>query len=205
MSRYLHVFTLLNVSRYKQCYDDSGKLLLVDRGERVRDERVHAFLLIQNELLRMANGSWERKYAALLENTDTKCPMDAEQFNFSSSFLMYPTPNRKISTHRPLATSYTDKSIIIESSICHQLVAEKFEYICIDVLQQKFSRSSYVQRTLLNILPRLAAFNKDYFVENHLPGAMNHLFNIIKGREKNMAFIAIGKLGYPNKRPSTSN
>nr|ALE20544.1 mTOR [Leptinotarsa decemlineata] len=179
---------------YKQCYEESGKLLLADRGEKIKDERVHAFLLIQNELLRLSNATWERKYTTLLENTDTKRSFEGEKFNFNRPLFMYPNPNKKSADHHISLTLTTEKPVIIESSVCHQLVAEKFPYICIDVMQQKFSRYNYVQQTLLKILPRLAAFDKKDFVEKHLPGAMNYLFNILKSRERdrNKAFVTIG-------------
>ncbi|KAJ8929828.1 hypothetical protein NQ314_017426 [Rhamnusium bicolor] len=179
---------------YKQCYDESGKLLLADRGEKIRDERAHGSLLILNELLRLANASWERKYTALLENTDTKRTSDGDHFNFNRPLFMFTNPTKKATNHQVLAALIPDKPVIIESFICRQLVAEKFEYICLDVLQQKFSRYNYVQQTLLTILPRLAAFDKKSFVEKHLPSAMNHLFNILRSREKDRttAFITIG-------------
>ncbi|XP_018572076.1 serine/threonine-protein kinase Tor [Anoplophora glabripennis] len=179
---------------YKQCYEESGKLLLADRGERVKDERVHASLLILNELLRLANASWERKYTALLENTDPKRSSDCDSFSFNRPLFMYTNPTKKASNYQVLSALSSEKHVIIESFTCRHLVTEKFEYICLDVLQQKFSRYSYVQQTLLTVLPRLAAFDKKCFVEKHLPGAMNHLFNILRGREKDRttAFITIG-------------
>ncbi|KAJ8946331.1 hypothetical protein NQ318_004221 [Aromia moschata] len=179
---------------YKQCYDESGKLLLADRGERIRDERVHGSLMILNELLRLANASWERKYTVLLDSTDTKRSTDGDNFSFNRPLFMYANPTKKAASQQILAALVPDKPTIIESSACRQLVVEKFEYICLDVLQQKFSRYSYVQQTLLTILPRLAAFDKKCFVEKHLPSAMNHLFNILRGREKERttAFITIG-------------
>lgn len=108
---------------------------------------------------------------------------------------MYTNPTKKAANYQVLSALSSEKHAIIESFTCRHLVTEKFEYICLDVLQQKFSRYSYVQLTLLTILPRLAAFDKKCFVEKHLPGAMNHLFNILRGREKDRttAFITIGK------------
>ncbi|XP_050511015.1 serine/threonine-protein kinase Tor [Diabrotica virgifera virgifera] len=182
------------VTWYKLCYEESGTLLLADKGERIRDESVHAFLLIQNELLRLANASWERKYTSLLEKTEMRRSNDQETFNFNRPLFMYPTPNKKSANYQILAAIQPEKPIIIESSACHQLILEKFPYLCIDVMQQKFSRYTYVQQTLLNILPRLAAFDRKDFVEKHLPGAMTYLFNMLKSRDKerNMAFIAVG-------------
>ncbi|KAG5896958.1 hypothetical protein JTB14_024805 [Gonioctena quinquepunctata] len=179
---------------YKQCYEESGKLLLADRGEKIKDERAHAFLLIQNELLRLANATWERKYTSLLESTDTKRSIEGEQFSFNRPLFMYPNPSKKTTNNQISVALKSEKPVIIESSVCHQLVAEKFPYMCIDIMQQKFSKYSCVHQTLLKILPRLAAFDKKDFVEKHLPGAINYLFSMLKSKEKdkNMAFIAIG-------------
>lgn len=167
--------------------------MLTDRGERIKDERVHAFLLIQNELLRLANASWERKYTTLLENTSTTYSLENETFNFNRPLFINAASNKK-PINPILAALIPEKPVIIESSLCHQLVAEKYEYICLDIIQQKFSRQSYVQQTLMILLPRLAAFNKEIFVKKHLPGVMNLLFNATKGREKDrsIAFTTIG-------------
>nr|CAH7722994.1 unnamed protein product [Callosobruchus chinensis] len=182
------------VNWYKQCYDDSGKLLLAEKGEKLKDERIHAFLLIQNELLHLANASWERKYNALFESTDPKRSTEGEHFSFNRPPFMYPNRNKKVANHDVATALHPDKPIIIESSTCRQLVAEKFEYICIEVMQQKNSRCHYVQQTLLTILPRLAAFDRKCFVKKHLAGAMNYLFTILRGKEKDrhMAFVTIG-------------
>lgn len=103
--------------------------------------------------------------------------------------------SNKKSSNPILAALIPEKPVIVESSLCHQLVAEKYEYICLDVIQQKFSKQSYVHQTLMIILPRLAAFNKEIFVQKHLPGVMNLLLGAAKGREKDrsVAFTTIGK------------
>lgn len=149
-------------------------------------------MLIQNELLRLSNALWERKYTDLLENTSTKLSSE-ESFDFQRPLPINPSSNKKSANHI-LAALIPEKPIIIESSICHQLMSDKYEYTCLDVIHQKFSRQSYVQQTLMNILPRLAAFNRELFVQKHLTGVMNHLFNNVKGRDKDRstAFVTIG-------------
>ncbi|XP_066259712.1 serine/threonine-protein kinase mTor [Euwallacea similis] len=185
-------------SWYRQCYDVSGKLLSVDKGERVRDDRIHGSLLILNELLYCSNATWERKYLSLQESTDPKPDLEIEQFSFNRPPFMYPIHAKKkatsMITNMVTSTLSPEKPIIIESSVCRQLVAEKFEYICIDVLAQKSLKVNFVQQTLLTILPRLAAFNKEKFVEKYLPSTMNYLCSILRGREKdrNSAFVTIG-------------
>jgi FKBP12-rapamycin complex-associated protein len=54
---------------------------------------------------------------------------------------------------------------LYESAACRQLMTERFDEVCKDVLNQRNSRSSHVHHTLLAILPRLAAFNKEKFVK----------------------------------------
>ncbi|XP_050299177.1 serine/threonine-protein kinase Tor [Anthonomus grandis grandis] len=181
-------------SWYKQCYDNSGRLLQVERGDRLREDKVHGCLLILNELLRCSNAQWERKYVALQENTDPKPISDIDQFSFNRPPFMYPIHAKKKSNNMIISALDPVKPVIIESVICHQLVEEKFEYICYDVIAQRSLRANFIQQTLLNILPRLAAFNKEKFVQNQLKSTMNYLLNILKGREKdrNNAFITIG-------------
>ncbi|XP_060521647.1 serine/threonine-protein kinase mTor [Cylas formicarius] len=184
-------------SWYKQCYDMSGEFLTVDRGERTKDERVHGSLLILNELFRCANASWERKYVTLQESIDrTPSSDDVDHFSFNRPPFLFPIHAKKKANSIILSALAPEKPVILESFICHQLIAEKYEYICVDVFNQRFSKVNYIQHTLLTILPRLAAFNRKPFVTNHLPNAMNYLFSVLKGREreKNLAFITIGLL-----------
>lgn len=54
-------------------------------------------------------------------------------------------------------------AVIYESAACRQLIMERFEDICIDVLAQRFVRNTHLQHTLLTILPRLAAFDREKF------------------------------------------
>nr|CAD7429912.1 unnamed protein product [Timema monikensis] len=108
---------------------------------------------------------------------------------------------------------------LYESAACRQLMTEHFEDICRDVLNQRPARSSYIQHTLLTILPRLAAFNKETFVKmlelqvsttkysykinqsycslvptRHLAASMQYLLGSLRGREKDRctAFTTIG-------------
>jgi serine/threonine-protein kinase mTOR len=50
-----------------------------------------------------------------------------------------------------------------ESAACRQLMAENFDEICHQALGHRNSRSPHIQSALLNLLPRLAAFNKAKF------------------------------------------
>ena len=72
----------------------------------------------------------------------------------------------------------------IESQICRQLITKKYEYICLDVLAHRMTRVPHIHQVLLEILPRLAAFDPKDFVAKHLPIALPYLVNSLKGREK---------------------
>lgn len=52
----------------------------------------------------------------------------------------------------------------------------------------------YVQQTLLQILPRLAAFNRNDFVQHYLKLCINYLLSMLKSKDKdrNLAYITIG-------------
>ncbi|XP_063917186.1 serine/threonine-protein kinase mTOR isoform X2 [Zophobas morio] len=178
---------------YKQCYDESVKMLSVERGERMKEERVHGFLLIINELVRCSNADWERKYKSLLERTDTKQTVETS-FNFTKSRFVF-SVSRRIPQYQAVSLA-PSQIAIIESQICRQLVSEKFDYMCLDVLSQRLSRSSHIQQSFLTILPRLATFDRGNFVKQHLSTVMNHIFNIIKSREKERAkaFVTIGMI-----------
>jgi FKBP12-rapamycin complex-associated protein len=52
-----------------------------------------------------------------------------------------------------------------ESAACRQLMGEHLDSICREALSHRAARSSHIQAALLNMLPRLAAFNKDKFVK----------------------------------------
>lgn len=166
-------------------------MLSVERGERMKEERVHGFLLILNELVRCSNADWERRCKSLLERTDTKQTVETS-FNFTKSRFVF-SVSRRVPQYQAVSLA-PSQIAIIESQICRQLVAEKFDYICLDVLAQRLSRSSHIQQTFLTILPRLAAFDRENFVKQHLSPVMNHIFNILKSREKERAkaFVTIG-------------
>lgn len=178
-------------NRYKQCFDETVKLLSVETNDKRKDERIHGALLVLNELVRCSNASWERKYTDLLESTDTK-PTVEDYFGtfgkprFSHSF------NKRSPQYQSITSNFTMP--ITESAMCRQLVQEKYDYICLDVLGQRNSRYVYVQQTLLVILPRLAAFDRKLFIANHLPITMNFLIAMLKSREKDRgtAFVTVG-------------
>ncbi|KAF5280820.1 hypothetical protein FQR65_LT14927 [Abscondita terminalis] len=189
---------------YKQCYDETVELLKVEKNT-TKDDRIHGALLVLNELMRCSNLAWERQYTSLKESADMNQTSDE---NFSTLTIQ---PRFK-SIHSKVSPSYQTISLngqnnngqhktVNESSVCRQLVFEKYDYICLDVIAQNNARSPHIQNVLLSILPRLAAFNRIHFSENYLPIAMNYLLNSLKGREKERsnAFVTIGLIAVAMK------
>lgn len=177
---------------YTQCYEETVNLLRVEAGDKRRDERIHGALLVINELMRCSNSEWEHTYELLLEKTDTKQSGDDYLAVFNKPRFVH-TFNKRVPQYQNIISN-SFQIPVIESALCRQLVQEKYNYVCLDVLNQRNLRNPYVQQTLMVILPRLAAFNRKSFVENHLPIAMNYLLGTLKSREKDraLAFITIG-------------
>lgn len=79
---------------------------------------------------------------------------------------------------------------------------EHYTIICENILEQRLSKSPYVQQALLQILPRLAAINREIFVQKYLKICINHLLTVLKGKEKdrNIAYITIGYIAVAVQR-----
>lgn len=198
---------------YKQCYDEAlicfGEVPMREKGV-TKDDRVHGALIILNEILRCSNAIWERKYTSLKRLH----PEQPRIVDDSSNVL----PRFKTSISEKFASSNTSQFMspayvypydydtdskfsrqhlsVNESATCRQIIIDNYDEICEKVLEQKFSKSVYVQQSLLNILPRLAAFNREEFVKKHLKNIVNYLLSTLKGKEKDrsIAFITLGFL-----------
>lgn len=72
-----------------------------------------------------------------------------------------PVGSKTINGHH--RESVPSVAVIYESAACRQLIMERFDDICSDVLAQRIVRNTHLQHTLLTILPRLAAFNREKF------------------------------------------
>ncbi|CAA9998750.1 unnamed protein product [Nesidiocoris tenuis] len=182
---------------YKQCYDEAKPSLneVYSREKSInRDDRIHGSLLVFNELMRCSNAKWEHKK----HNLDRKL-LFTPQHHDSLPFLqkirlpMLFNKSRNSGSESLFRPPPVDEPIC-ESSACRSLMSEHFDEICLSVLAQKMSKSPHIHQTLLSILPRLAAFNRQKFVDLHLPSVMGYLLGTVrqKEREKSAAFLAIG-------------
>ncbi|KAG9508887.1 Serine/threonine-protein kinase mTOR, partial [Fragariocoptes setiger] len=74
-------------------------------------------------------------------------------------------------------TSPTLRRTICESPTCREFLDENFPLICDLVMRQNSTRIKCINRVLLILIPRLAAFKPKYFIENHLSQTVNMLLN----------------------------
>lgn len=186
---------------YKQCYDEivAGfeEVSSKEKGY-IRDDRIHGSLLVLNELLRCSNLHWEKLYEDLMDRLN--CTTQANDNDIlslmprlkatSSLVSKWSSATTPQNSHVQHCTLYP----VHESAACRSLMLEKLEDINGDVINQRHCRNSHIQNALMTLLPRLAAFNKDRFVADHLRECLNYLLLSLRGREKDRAaaFTTIG-------------
>ncbi|CAD7080067.1 unnamed protein product [Hermetia illucens] len=186
---------------YMLCYQESMKCFLAEAPPKekgvTREDRIHGGLIVLNELFRNSNSCWERKYSTL-KSLQSEYRRQGE---FSTAMFprMKQTLIEKIgSSQSHLDSDHSNLKFsniqIEESANSRQILTDHYEEICEKVMDQRNSRSFYVQQALLNILPRVAAFNREAFVRKHLDTTVYYLLNILKGKEKdrNAAYVTLG-------------
>lgn len=181
---------------YKQCYDE-----VIDGFEEVhskekginRDDRIHGSLLVLNELLRCSNVQWERNYEALMERLNGSTQNENDILSLMPCLKTTIGSKWAGSTQNATASQHTLYPAH-ESTVCRCLMQERLDDIYNDVMNQKISRNPHIQHALMMLLPRLAAFNKDKFIRDHLKESLAYLLLILRSREKDRyaAFTSIG-------------
>ncbi|XP_009978293.1 PREDICTED: serine/threonine-protein kinase mTOR-like [Tauraco erythrolophus] len=207
---------------YRHTYEEAEKgfdeTLAKEKGMN-RDDRIHGALLILNELVRISSMEGERLREEMEEITqqqlvhDKYCK-DLMGFStkprhitpFTSFQSLQPSQSNALagllgySAHQGIMGFSTSpvpaKSTLVESRCCRDLMEEKFDQVCQWVLKCRTSKNSLIQMTVLNLLPRLAAFRPSAFTaDQYLPDTMNHVLSCVKKeKERTAAFQALGLL-----------
>lgn len=140
-----------------------------------RDDRIHGSLMVLNELFAVCH-----------------TPAHLSNHHISDSSNHHHNPNN---SNLPQNFNAPKTLPIHESPTCRQLLNEKFSYICDIIMKQKASKNPYIINILLTLIPRIAAFNSEYFVEKHLAETIDYLLNGLRStRDRSKFFIAIGRL-----------
>ncbi|XP_072283025.1 serine/threonine-protein kinase mTOR isoform X8 [Pyxicephalus adspersus] len=205
---------------YRQTYDEAERgfdeTLSKEKGMN-RDDRIHGALLIINELVRISSMEGERLREDMEEITQQQLVHDKHCKDLMTYSLKprHITPFASFQSVQPQPSNallsllgYTgqqgilgygtapmpDKSTLVESRTCRELMEEKFDTICRWVLKCRSSKNPLIQMTILNVLPRLATFKPCAFtVDQYLQDTMNHLLSSVrKEKERTVAFQALG-------------
>nr|WBK62802.1 target of rapamycin [Sogatella furcifera] len=203
---------------YSTCYFDAMKGFedIVAKGIN-KDDRIHGSMLVLNELLRCSNVQWERSYEGLMQRIQCQPQQPVTDSvsllpRLKSPLVSKTRSNVSLARRGVLSGTAAEgkEQSFYESSACRTLVVENLSKICYSVLNQRSSRSPHIQHTLLTILPRLAAFNREKFVQpvpirnfnvnsesmtSCLIESMNYLLATLQGRERAdraLAFTTIG-------------
>lgn len=110
------------IQSYEEATTSFSDLTIREKGFG-RDDHVHGALLILNELLRCSNSAWEKKYTALMQK------LEAEQDVSDEISSLY------MKVHCGSSAQYfiedgTQSTITYESSVCRQLIMDKYDEIC---------------------------------------------------------------------------
>ncbi|XP_041480411.1 serine/threonine-protein kinase mTOR-like [Lytechinus variegatus] len=195
---------------YKQTYEEAEKgFEEIGKGEKGlnRDDRAHGSLLIINELIRNSSREGERLRQEMEEVSQQQTQHEHSFRDLGSSSNKAKSPTgpqlgynqyvqRALASPLSLgSTSIQPKPRITESRYCLELMQEKFNPVCQQVLKFRGSRNPLIQQILLNLLPRLAAFEPKKFVDSYLDDTVNYmLISLRRERERSNAFQAVGLL-----------
>ncbi|GFS99131.1 hypothetical protein TNCV_822521 [Trichonephila clavipes] len=190
-----------------------------------RDDKIHGSLLVINELLRCSNVEGEMIRQELEDIIQQQATHEAHGHRYSflkelgtgsltRSFRALHQLHHNsqagaqkgiglsavVRYHKALGTYPGDlmpsrRIQVYESNTCKQLMSEHFDAVCQQVLRYRSIKNVYIQQTLLNIIPRLAAFQTERFVRSYLNETMSYLLGCLKrDRERYNAFNAVGLL-----------
>ncbi|XP_055916701.1 serine/threonine-protein kinase Tor [Eupeodes corollae] len=191
---------------YKICFEEAEKCFAIEapvskEKGMTRDDRIHGGLIVYNELFRCSNSVWERRYSTLKNLQPESYPRKSHADTGVTAIvprLKAPFIEKLGSTQTHLEPEHTSLKFcgmnVQESAHSRQILIDNYCKICENVLDQRMSKSVHVQQGLLEVLPRLAAFNREVFVLKYLKPAINHLLGTLRGKEKdrNSAYITIG-------------
>lgn len=180
----------------------------------VRDDRIHGSLLVFNELFRVCiNPAVERVIQEVEERSlesevdRTKLQMLIEWGTFAITrvhsshgirdLLTLVKHHKRIGTAPGCAPS-ARAEMTGESEMCRRVLREKKDQITRHVLSQRQSKSLPVIRTLLRLIPRMAAFDSP-FSPLHLDDLFSWLIDRCRHSKSGQSFISLGLLSFAAK------
>ena len=89
---------------------------------------------------------------------------------------------------------------IVESALLRQMLTDFYDKVCqcvLDIAHSKdnsLSRNAFIQKALLLVLPKMAAFQREIFVSKFLKSTMSYMDKLLQGKDPSNAYITIGLL-----------
>ena len=115
-----------------------------------------------------------------------------------SDLLTTDCDTRKSNFRNPGLTSLIFNSLMNFCLQLKQMLSEhydKLSQIVLDIAHSRdLSKNTHVQKALLRLLPKLAAFQRQIFVSKYLKSTTLYMDKLLQGREPSNAYIAIGLL-----------
>ncbi|XP_033096355.1 serine/threonine-protein kinase mTOR-like [Anneissia japonica] len=199
---------------YKQTYEEAERgfqdMSAKEKGL-TRDDKLHGSLLIINELIRHSSNDGERMRQEMEElsqhqslqdiNLREAGPIGLRSRNHPAGSMVHTfQPQYSLKPLSVIHPNSAQKPRFVQSRYCRELMEEKFDSVCNQVLKYRSSRTSQIQQTLLTVLPRLAAFQPQRFVSKYLEDTMAYFLSCLrKERERSSAFQALGLLAVAAK------
>lgn len=133
-----------NPSWYQTCYNEAisgfGEVPPKEKGV-TKDDRVHGALIVLNELLRVSNGAWEKKYLALKNLQPDRKRVTTDEYMVSFNSLKTSLIDKWTQQTKLWSASYAEfdnnsariTGHVQESSVCRQLILSNFKEICTKV------------------------------------------------------------------------
>ena len=89
---------------------------------------------------------------------------------------------------------------IVESALLRQMLTDFYDKVCqfvLDIAHSKdnsLCRNAFIQKALLLVLPKMAAFQREIFVSKFLKSTMSYMDKLLQGKDPSNAYITIGLL-----------
>ncbi|KAK0251290.1 phosphatidylinositol kinase- protein kinase tor1 [Friedmanniomyces endolithicus] len=95
------------------------------------------------------------------------------------------------------ASLLADKELLVQGGMF--MHGQRFKEVCERILMQQLRehKDPTIRRTIVEIMPILAAYAPQQFCRDYLARSMQHLQTLLKDpKQRNMAFVAIGKIAH---------
>ena len=205
-------------SWYQHCFTQVVEGLDIDnmtpvkeRSSSSREDRIHGSLLVLSELLRCSNAKWEI-VTRELEELSGSCPPEEEE---RSGYFSMGKVKRQYKALAGLSRGNTSSSPSIPfnwfgsvmigrepvycSALCEAILQERYTQLCNLVLaisrNTQLCKNSHVQNVIINVLPRLAAANREKFVTEYLDRTMDYINRCLQGRQERDRYNSLMAIG----------